>query len=91
MADTSPPLAALLAKERDGLLSQAIAELPPAERRVIVLYYRHNLMLKEIAKVLAVTKSRISQLHSRALFRLRERIAAAPRRDLARAQATAPS
>jgi RNA polymerase sigma factor for flagellar operon FliA len=72
---TATPLGALLTKERDRLLAQAIAELPEPERRIVVLYYRHGLMLSEIAKVLGVTKSRISQLHSRALFRLRARLA----------------
>jgi len=74
-ARTSSPLATLMAKERDSLLAQAIAALPETERRIIVLYYQHDLMLKEIAEVLSVTKSRISQLHARALFRLRAHIA----------------
>jgi RNA polymerase sigma factor for flagellar operon FliA len=75
-ARTSTPLATLMAKERDDLLARAIASLPEAERRIIVLYYQHDLMLKEIAEVLSVTKSRVSQLHARALFRLRAHIAA---------------
>ena len=74
---TPPPLAALMAKERNDILARAIAALPEADRRVITLYYRHDLMLKEIAQVLSVTKSRVSQIHSRALFRLRSLIATA--------------
>ena len=72
---TASPLAALMTKERDSLLTQAIADLPEPERRVITLYYQRHLMLKEIAEVLCVTKSRVSQIHTRALFRLRARIA----------------
>jgi RNA polymerase sigma factor for flagellar operon FliA len=68
-----------MAKERDHILAKAVADLPEADRRVITLYYREGLMLKEIAEVLAVTKSRVSQIHARALFRLRARIAALAR------------
>ena len=83
------PLAALMAKERDGILTEAVAALPPADRRVIVLYYRDGLMLKEIAEVLSVTKARVSQIHARALFRLRAHLAAihqsrSTRRDASR-------
>lgn len=51
-------------------LADAIMELPEAERRVVVLYYAEGLLLKEIGAVLDVTESRVSQIHSRALFRL---------------------
>ena len=75
-ATTASPLTAVMTKERDRMLATAIAALPETERRVIILYYQHELMLKEIADVLAVTKSRVSQLHTQALFRLRSQIAA---------------
>lgn len=74
---TSTPLAAAMAEERKAILADAIAALPERDRRVITLYYQGDLMLKEIAQVLSVTKSRVSQIHSRALFRLRTHIAAA--------------
>ncbi|MFP4058111.1 MAG: sigma-70 family RNA polymerase sigma factor [Candidatus Brocadiia bacterium] len=70
------PLGAVMAKERREVLAQAIQALPEAERLVITLYYHNDLMLKEIAEVLSVTKSRVSQIHSRALFRLRAHIVA---------------
>jgi len=70
------PLAALMAQERDRLLTEAVARLPETDRRVITLYYRDGLMLKEIAAVLSVSKARVSQIHARALFRLRAHIAA---------------
>jgi RNA polymerase sigma factor for flagellar operon FliA len=68
------PLAAALARERDRRLAGAVADLPEAERRVIVLYYHHELMIKEIAQVLDVTKSRVSQIHTQALLHLRARL-----------------
>jgi len=71
------PLATLMAEERKAILADAIAALPEADRRVITLCYQRDLMLKEVAQVLSVTKSRVSQIHSRALFRLRSHIAAA--------------
>ncbi len=73
----SSPLAAVMARERRDILTEAIQALPEADRRVITLYYKGDLMLKEIAQVLSVTKSRVSQIHSRALFRLRAHIASA--------------
>lgn len=75
----STPLAAVMAEERKAILADAIAALPERDRRVITLYYQGDLMLKEIAQVLSVTKSRVSQIHARALFRLRTHIASALR------------
>jgi len=49
-----------------------IGVLPEAERRVITMYYREGLLLREIGEVLGVTESRVSQIHSRALARLQE-------------------
>ena len=74
---TATPLATLMAKERDQVVTEAVADLPEADRQVITLYYRDGLMLKEIAEVLSVTKSRVSQIHARALFRLRLQIGGA--------------
>lgn len=53
-------------------LQEAIALLPEQERRVIVLYYAEDLLLKEIGEVLGVSESRISQIHSRAIFSLNQ-------------------
>lgn len=55
---------------RDALATQ-IDKLPPNERRVIELYYFEELMLKDIARILRLSESRISQIHSKALGRLR--------------------
>jgi len=61
-------------REMKTLLVKAITRLPDAERTVIALYYGEELLLKEIGTVLGVTESRVSQLHSRALYRLNQEL-----------------
>lgn len=51
-------------------LSKAIQQLSVRHRRVIVLYYHQELTMKEIAEVLEITESRISQIHASAIFKL---------------------
>lgn len=63
--------------ERKELLAGAIAELPEQEKTVITLYYAEGLLLREISEILEVTESRVSQIHSRAIYRL-NRVLAAP-------------
>jgi RNA polymerase sigma factor FliA len=58
---------------RECLIS-AVRELPPRERQMLALYYVEELTMKEVGAVLGVGEGRISQLHSAALLRLRERI-----------------
>ncbi len=63
--------------ERDELkkmLEQALELLTEKERKVIVLYYYEDLTLKEISNILEVSESRISQLHTRALQKMRGRM-----------------
>jgi RNA polymerase sigma factor for flagellar operon FliA len=55
-------------------IADAIARLPEREKLVIALYYYENLTLREIGEVLGVTESRISQLHTKAVLRLRSRL-----------------
>jgi RNA polymerase sigma factor for flagellar operon FliA len=52
----------------------AINELPEKEKKILVLYYYEDLTLKEIGQVLGVTESRISQLHTKAILRLRGKL-----------------
>jgi RNA polymerase sigma factor FliA len=52
----------------------AINELPEKEKKVLVLYYYEDLTLKEIGQVLEVTESRVSQLHTKAIMRLRTKL-----------------
>ena len=56
------------------IIAAAITQLPEKEKKVLVLYYFEDLTLKEIGKVMEVTESRISQLHSKAICRLRARL-----------------
>lgn len=60
-------------EERSGKLAEAVEQLPERERLVMSLYYGEDLNLKEIGKVLDVTESRVCQIHSQALARLRAR------------------
>jgi RNA polymerase sigma factor for flagellar operon FliA len=63
--------------ERDEIkrvIIDAISELPDKEKKVLILYYYEDLTLKEIGHVLGVTESRISQLHTKAIMRLRSRL-----------------
>ncbi len=59
-------------------LADAIARLPEREKLVIALYYYENLTLREIGEVLGVTESRVSQLHTKAVLRLKSRLQSDP-------------
>lgn len=51
-------------------LAEAIQQLPEKQRQTILLYYKQNLTMKQVAEVLGITESRVSQLHAIALFNL---------------------
>jgi len=61
-------------EEIKSVIVEAIKTLPDKEKKVIVLYYYEDLTLKEIGEVLEVTESRISQLHTKAIMRLRGKL-----------------
>ena len=61
-------------EEQKQILALAVEKLPDKEKLVVALYYQEELTLKEIAAVLKLSESRISQLHSQAVFRLRGRL-----------------
>jgi RNA polymerase sigma factor for flagellar operon FliA len=65
------PLRALLSQERVHLVADAIGHLPEREKLVIALYYNEDLTMKEVGGVLGLTESRVSQLHSQAMLRLK--------------------
>jgi len=58
------------------VLADAIDALPERERQVLALYYHEELTLREIGGVLGVTESRICQIHTQAILRLRRRLVA---------------
>ncbi len=68
------PGEALDDEETVAALKQAIGMLPPKERTVLALYYYEELNLRQIAEVLHVTESRVSQIRTQALKRLRQRL-----------------
>jgi len=72
--DAPDPAQMLDASEIKDRLADAIARLPEREKLVIALYYYENLTLREIGEVLGVTESRISQLHTKAVLRLKSRL-----------------
>ncbi len=73
------PAAVMDQTELKDRVADAIARLPDREKLVVALYYYENLTLREIGEVLGVTESRISQLHTKAVLRLRSRLTEDPR------------
>lgn len=69
------PLAALLHRERLHEVAEAIRGLPERDQLLLSLYYRDELTMREVGRVLGLTESRVSQLHTQALARLRARFA----------------
>jgi len=61
-------------KEIQTALAQAVEELPEKEKMVISLYYGDELTMKEAGEVLEVSESRVSQIHSQAVARLRKKL-----------------
>lgn len=64
----------LLGKELRQVLAEMIEGLPEKEKLVISLYYYEELMLKEIAEIMEVSESRVSQIHSKVLGKLRTKL-----------------
>jgi RNA polymerase sigma factor for flagellar operon FliA len=62
--------------ELERLVAESIDQIPEIERTVLSLYYHEELTLREIAHVVKLHESRISQLKSQAILRLRARLAA---------------
>ena len=77
LTDESAPDPAAVMDQTDlkDRVADAIARLPEREKLVVALYYYENLTLREIGEVLGVTESRVSQLHTKAVLRLRGRLA----------------
>ena len=73
------PESSLSATELKEALGEAIARLPEREKLIVTLYYYEELTLREIGEVLGVTESRVSQLHTKAILRLKARLSGGPR------------
>ncbi|MBU3545126.1 RNA polymerase sigma factor FliA [Polynucleobacter sp. MWH-Mekk-B1] len=69
--DSSDVINVLLARGFKGALKDAVDKLPEREKLLMGLYYEQELNLKEIGAVMNVTESRVSQLHSQAVARIR--------------------
>jgi RNA polymerase sigma factor for flagellar operon FliA len=72
--DTNGPAQMLLANRLKGIIARAIEDLPYQEKVVVSLYYYEELTMKEIGKVLEITESRVSQIHTKAIFHLRTKL-----------------
>ena len=68
------PMARLQDRRMREALVEAIKHLPEREQYVMSMYYEHDMNLKEIAAVLGVTESRVCQLHSQSIARLRSKL-----------------
>ncbi len=71
--ETDPETLARLSEIRT-IIAQAIDMLPEKERLVVSLYYYEELTMKEIGEVLGITESRISQIHTKCVLRLRAKL-----------------
>jgi RNA polymerase sigma factor for flagellar operon FliA len=74
--ERTDPCAQLADRRFREALVAAIGDLPEREQYVMSMYYEHDMNLKEIAAVLGVTESRVCQLHSQSVARLRSRLKA---------------
>jgi RNA polymerase sigma factor FliA len=72
--DAPDPARVLDSSEMRNQVSDEIARLHEREKLVVALYYYENLTLREIGEVLGVTESRVSQLHTKAILRLKSRL-----------------
>lgn len=68
------PLLALGVSEMKKIVAEAIGQLPEKERLVISLYYYDDLNMKEIGSILDITESRVCQIHTKAVLRLRGKL-----------------
>ncbi len=76
ISPTESPFEAVSRREMRDLLAKAIAQLPEREQLILSLYYKEELTMKEIGQILGVNESRVSQLHTRAVLRMRGRLQA---------------
>jgi RNA polymerase sigma factor for flagellar operon FliA len=75
--DGASPSAPIEVEEMKEILAKAIMNLPDKERTVVALYYYEEMTLKEIGRTLGVSESRVSQIHTKAMLRLKGRLRSA--------------
>ncbi|OCG17328.1 RNA polymerase sigma factor FliA [Gilliamella sp. Fer1-1] len=68
------PFSAIISDENYTIINQQIENLPEKEKLVLALYYQEDLNLKEIGKVMNISESRVSQLHSQAIKRIQSKV-----------------
>lgn len=73
-ARSTTPFSEVNVAHMKKLIAEAIRDLPEKQRLVLSLYYYEDLNLKEIGKVLDVTESRVSQLHTQAIIKLKTKL-----------------
>lgn len=73
-SNTDTPERSYEKKEVKNMLVEAINQLNEKEQRVVALYYFEELTLKEISKIMNVSESRISQIHSKAVLKLQKKL-----------------
>jgi RNA polymerase sigma factor for flagellar operon FliA len=73
-APEDTPFFRCMRSEMKELLARVIAELPEKEQQVLALYYFEELTMKEVGAILGIGESRVSQIHSLAVVRLRSRL-----------------
>jgi RNA polymerase sigma factor for flagellar operon FliA len=72
--DAESPARLLQVRRVKESVGRAIDDLPYQEKVVISLYYYEELTMKEIGRVLEITESRVSQIHTKAIFHLRTKL-----------------
>jgi RNA polymerase sigma factor for flagellar operon FliA len=72
--ESEDPLQHVEIEEIKAVLAATIDYLPERERMVIALYYYEGMTLKEIGEIMEISESRVSQIHTKAIFRLRGRL-----------------
>ncbi len=73
-SSNSNPFSAVNYKKSRAKIKEGIKQLPEKQRLVLSLYYYEDLNLKEIGQVLDVTESRVSQLHTQAVLKLKSKL-----------------
>ena len=73
-SEDKSPLFSIKLKELKRVVGDGINRLPEKEKLVISLYYYEELTMKEIGKVLDITESRVSQIHTKAIILLQTRL-----------------